>query len=38
MFSKLVQELRATQGRLYTLLDTPIITAVHRTVDQFVRK
>ena len=36
MFSKLVHELRSTQGRIYTALDTPIITGVHRTPEEFV--
>jgi chlorite dismutase len=29
----LVIALRATEGRRYTLRDTPIFTAVHRTLD-----
>jgi chlorite dismutase len=31
LFSDLVQDLRATEARLYTLLDTPIITGMLRT-------
>ncbi len=38
-FSELVNELRSTQARLYTLLDTPIITAIYHppgeTLDLF---
>ena len=29
--------LRAAEGRKYTLLDTPLITGFHRTVEEFVR-
>lgn len=36
-FSKLVNELRATEARRHTLLDTPLITGVHRTKEEFVR-
>ena len=36
VFSKLVHELRSTQGRIYTSLDTPIITGVHRTPEEFI--
>ena len=36
MFSDLVQQLRSTEARIYTLLDTPIITGCHRTKDQFI--
>ncbi|HWA84037.1 MAG TPA: chlorite dismutase family protein [Fimbriimonadaceae bacterium] len=36
-FSTLVNDLRNTEGRRYTLNDTPIITAVHRTPEEFVR-
>ncbi len=34
MFSDLVQELRSTEARDYTLLDTPIITGTLRSVEQ----
>jgi chlorite dismutase len=37
-FSELVQALRSTEGRRYTLLDNPIITAVYQTVDEFVER
>lgn len=33
-FSDLVQALRATEARAYTLLDTPIITGTRRTAEQ----
>jgi chlorite dismutase len=33
-FSKLVTELRATDGRPYTLRDTPIYTATHLPIDK----
>jgi chlorite dismutase len=36
-FSQLVQDLRSTEGRRYTLLDTPIITGVYQTAEGFVR-
>lgn len=36
-FSKLVNELRATEARRHTLLDTPLITGIHRTREEFVR-
>lgn len=36
-FSELVNGLRSTEGRKYTSLDTPLITAVYRTVEEFVR-
>ena len=36
LFSDLVQELRSTSARAYTLLDTPIITGTRRTPDQLV--
>ena len=36
MFSDLVMALRATLARDYTLLDTPIITGTHRTIDELV--
>lgn len=35
-FSDLVLQLRNTEGRRYTLLDTPLITAIHRTAEEFV--
>ena len=35
-FSELVNVLRDTEGRRYTLLDTPIITGIHRTPQEFV--
>ena len=34
LFSDLVQDLRSTEARAYTLLDTPIIAGVHRTPAQ----
>ncbi|MDA0990030.1 MAG: chlorite dismutase family protein [Verrucomicrobia bacterium] len=34
MFSDLVQDLRSTEARPYTLLDTPIITGVQRQPDE----
>jgi chlorite dismutase len=34
-FSDLVNNLRDTEGRRYTLLDTPIITALYRTPEEF---
>lgn len=34
LFSDLVQELRSTEARAYTLLDTPIVTGLLRTPDQ----
>ncbi len=36
-FSKLVNELRATEARRHTLLDTPLITGIYRTPEEFVR-
>jgi chlorite dismutase len=36
-FSQLVQDLRSTEGRRYTLLDTPIITAVYQTAEGYIR-
>lgn len=36
-FSELVNGLRATEARRYTLLDTPLVTGIHRTKDEFVR-
>jgi chlorite dismutase len=36
-FSELVNQLRDTEGRRYTLLDTPIITGMYRTPEEFVR-
>ncbi len=36
-FSELVNALRATEARRYTLLDTPIITGFYRTKEQFIR-
>ena len=33
LFSDLVQELRSTEARMYTLLDTPIITGMLRTPE-----
>lgn len=36
-FSELVQALRSTEGRRYTLLDNPIITCTHLTNEEFVR-
>lgn len=36
-FSELVQALRSTEGRRYTLLDNPIITCVHLSPEEFVR-
>ena len=35
-FSDLVHQLRSTEGRKYTLLDTPLITAIHVTQEEFV--
>ena len=35
-FSDLVNGLRATEARRYTSLDTPIITGVYRTVEEFI--
>jgi chlorite dismutase len=34
-FSELVQQLRSTEGRRHTLLDTPIITGVYTTPEEF---
>jgi chlorite dismutase len=36
-FSDLVKGLRETEGRRHTLFDTPVITGVHRTVEEFIR-
>jgi chlorite dismutase len=36
-FSELVNALRATDARLYTLLDTPLITAFHLTHEEFTK-
>jgi chlorite dismutase len=36
-FSDLVNGLRDTEARRYTLLDTPIITGVYQTPEAFVR-
>ncbi len=36
LFSKLVQELRSTEARVYTSLDTPIITGIYRRPEEFV--
>jgi chlorite dismutase len=36
-FSDLVNTLRSAEGRKYTLLDTPLITGFHRSVEEFVR-
>ena len=33
-FSELVNELRSTQARVYTLLDTPIITAIYHPPEE----
>lgn len=33
-FSELVNELRSTQARIYTLLDTPIITAIYHPPEE----
>lgn len=34
-FSDLVQQLRNTEGRRYTLRDTPLITGIYRTPEEF---
>jgi len=36
-FSDLVYQLRSTEARRHTLLDTPIVTGIHRTVEEFIR-
>ncbi|HEY0866739.1 MAG TPA: chlorite dismutase family protein [Fimbriimonas sp.] len=36
-FSDLVNALRATEARRYTALDTPLITGIHRTAEEFIR-
>lgn len=36
-FSELVNGLRSTEARRHTLLDTPLVTGIHRTKDEFVR-
>lgn len=36
-FSDLVMQLRSTEGRKYTLLDTPLVTAIHVRPEEFVR-
>ena len=35
-FSDLVNQLRATDARIYTLLDTPIITCIYKTKDELI--
>lgn len=35
-FSRLVQELRATEARRYTERDTPVLTALHRSADEIL--
>ena len=35
-FSDLVQQLRSTEGRKYTSLDTPLIAAMHMNAEEFV--
>lgn len=35
-FSELVQALRSTEGRRYTSMDTPLITGVYRTPEEFI--
>ena len=35
-FQTLVMDLRATDGRVYTLRDTPVFTAVHRPLEQLL--
>jgi chlorite dismutase len=35
-FSELVQSLRSTEGRRYTLLDNPIITCTYETAEEFI--
>lgn len=35
-FSDLVQQLRNTEARRYTLLDTPLVTAIHQSTEEFV--
>ena len=37
MFSDLVQQLRSTEARIYTLLDTPIITCFNRSIDEMLQ-
>lgn len=36
-FSELVNGLRSTEARRHTALDTPLITGIHRTKEEFVR-
>jgi chlorite dismutase len=36
-FSDLVYQLRMTEARIYTLLDTPIITGYSRTIDELTK-
>lgn len=36
-FSELVNALRSTEARRYTLPDTPIITGIYRTHEEFIR-
>jgi len=36
LFSNLVTSLRSTEGRKYTLRDTPIYTAIHQTPEQIM--
>jgi len=37
LFSNLVRELRATLARDYTLIDTPIITGLHRSIEDLTK-
>ena len=36
LFSNLVTALRSTEGRKYTLRDTPIYTSIHQTPEQII--
>jgi chlorite dismutase len=36
-FSELVNVLRDTEARRYTLFDTPLITGVYQTSEEFIR-
>jgi chlorite dismutase len=36
-FSDLVRALRSTEARRHTSLDTPLITGIHRTKEEFIR-
>jgi len=36
-FSELVNGLRSTEARRHTSLDTPIVTGIHRTPEEFIR-